>query len=362
MSAFSNVVPKCIFIIPYRNRPQHKFFFSTYMTSIFTNSTDYEIYFSHQCDERTFNRGATKNIGFLAMKRKYPNDYKNITFVFNDIDTVPFANIFNYDTVPGTVKHFYGFHYALGGIVAISGEDFEKINGYPNFWGWGMEDSVLQTRCEKAGISIDRSHFFPIGSPEILHLFDGVSRIISKRDPLRAKNDNGLDGIKSINRLVYTVDITSNNVKDNIYTCANDKLFIINITNFLTATNFTSDEYHDYDLRDPASKIVNPTNERTTKLVATTDDWTNIPYYPTVDERKDMVKKYIANNHKPQQQTQQMQRQRQPQNASFHPEKSFHSEKSFHPVNVYAPNYANKIGVKPRATSSANIRMGGVKF
>ena len=48
------------------------------------NKEDYEIYFAHQCDNRDFNRGAMKNIGFLAMRQKYPNDYKNITFIFNN--------------------------------------------------------------------------------------------------------------------------------------------------------------------------------------------------------------------------------------------------------------------------------------
>ena len=37
------------------------------------------------------------------MKNKYPNDYKNITFVFNDIDTTPVEkNKFNYETQIGT--------------------------------------------------------------------------------------------------------------------------------------------------------------------------------------------------------------------------------------------------------------------
>ena len=95
-NAVATNVPKIVFIVPYRNRYQHKFFFSNYLTSILelSDTTAYEIYFSHQCDNRSFNRGAVKNIGFIAIKQKYPNDYKDITFVFNDIDTVPFSNIF----------------------------------------------------------------------------------------------------------------------------------------------------------------------------------------------------------------------------------------------------------------------------
>ena len=99
-------IPKRVFIVPYRNRIQHKFFFSKYMSFILEDADDYEIYFSHQCDPRTFNRGATRNIGFLAVKEKYPNDYKDITFIFNDVDTIPFTKIFEYKTTPGVVKHY----------------------------------------------------------------------------------------------------------------------------------------------------------------------------------------------------------------------------------------------------------------
>ena len=60
MSTESTKVPKRVFIVPYRNRVQHKFFFSKYMSFILEDSDDYEIFFSHQCDARTFNRGATK--------------------------------------------------------------------------------------------------------------------------------------------------------------------------------------------------------------------------------------------------------------------------------------------------------------
>ena len=107
-------IPKRIFIVPYRNRVQHKFFFSKYMSFILEDKDDYEILFAHQCDARTFNRGAVKNIGFIAARNKYPEHYKDITFIFNDVDTIPFNKIFDYETTPGIVKHYYGFKYSLG--------------------------------------------------------------------------------------------------------------------------------------------------------------------------------------------------------------------------------------------------------
>ena len=211
--------PEVIFIIPYRNREQHKEFFLYYIQKILKDvKYHYEIYFCHQCDNREFNRGATKNIGFTFIKNIYPDNYKNITLVFHDIDTMPYKeNIINYPTGKNNVKHFYGFNYALGGIVSINAEDFEKINGFPNFFGWGMEDNVLQNRCTKNELHIDRSNFFEIGNHNILHIFDSY---IKKYDPVAVtrtlKEDN--DGISTLYNVNYNCEKKDNHFMLNILT------------------------------------------------------------------------------------------------------------------------------------------------
>ena len=203
----SNIsIPKFIFIIPYRDRAEHKEFFTVYMKHVLEDipKTDYEMYFVEQKNTLPFNRGAMKNIGFLALKYKYPNDYKNITFVFNDVDTVPYSkNIIDYETTPGIVKHYYGFKFALGGIFSIRGEDFEKTNGFPNFWSWGGEDNYMQKRVEYSGLYIDRSVFFNILDKNILQLCDGIKRLICRKEAATVVNMTTSDGLITIKNLNY---------------------------------------------------------------------------------------------------------------------------------------------------------------
>ena len=205
-NAASNIIPKIVFIIPYRDRIEHKEFFTVYMKHVLEDipKTDYEIYFVEQKNTLPFNRGAMKNIGFLALKYKYPNNYKNITFVFNDVDTVPYSkNIIDYNTTPGVVKHFYGFKFALGGIFSIKGEDFERTNGFPNFWAWGGEDNYIQKRVEYIGLYIDRSVFFNILDKNILQMCDGVKRLICRKEAATVVNMSTTDGLITIRNLNY---------------------------------------------------------------------------------------------------------------------------------------------------------------
>ena len=201
-------VPKFVFIVPYRDREPHRVFFNTYIYKIMEDvpSEDWTFFFVHQNDKRPFNRGAMKNIGFLALKNTYPNDYKNIIFIFNDVDTLPYTkNILNFHTDFGVVKHFYGFHFALGGIFSIRGGDFERINGFPNYWAWGGEDNLIHERAKQSGIVIDRSNFYTIGNMNILQFADGFKRLICRDELATSIMPNNVDGLSKINALNYMI-------------------------------------------------------------------------------------------------------------------------------------------------------------
>jgi hypothetical protein len=229
------VIPKYIFIIPYRDREQQLKFFKKHMSFVLEdiNPSDYKMFFIHQCDERSFNRGAMKNIGFLYVKNIYPNDYQNITLVFNDIDTMPYTkNFFDYDTIHGTVKHFYGFKYALGGIVSIKAGDFEKINGFPNFWAWGYEDNLLQKRVLNNGIFIDRTNFYPLMDKNVFQMKDGLERLVNRTEFDKFLGLT-LEGISNIQNLSFEYDPDTN---------------FVNIRNFNTGTEEIQTKSIPYDL------------------------------------------------------------------------------------------------------------------
>jgi hypothetical protein len=264
-------IPKIIFIVPYRDRIPEKIHFSVYMKYIMEDydKNDYEIYYSHQMDSRPFNRGATKNIGFLVMKKKYPNDYKNITFVFNDIDTIPIKkNMFNYITTSGVVKHFYGFTFTLGGIFSIVGSDFEKCNGFPNNWGWGLEDNAMNDRVLLNEFVINREQFYPRNSKAVLHLYDAPERLVSNKEPENYIKKNLNDNLINLHEISYIIvpnneSSTENNIliddskikNVNKVSTIEQKEYMINISNFRTFINpaneifYTQNTFYDSKLK-----------------------------------------------------------------------------------------------------------------
>jgi len=206
------------FIIPYRNRLAEKANFINHMSKILEGQ-DFKFIFVHQKDKRQFNRGAMKNIGFLYVRKTNPSAYKKSTFVFHDIDTLPYKkDLFDYETTKGTISHYYGFKFALGGILAVKGVDYERIYGFPNYWGWGFEDNKLQRKWEEVSGKINRSQFLPIYDPEILQVMTGFpSKFSIKTMNIKnvtyladaASTDGGFNTLKNI---TYDIESISDNV------------------------------------------------------------------------------------------------------------------------------------------------------
>ena len=206
--------PVYIFVVPYRDRESFKNVYLNHMIWILEDETEpYEIIFSHQDDLRPFNRGAMKNLGFWYIRKTYPNDYKNINIIFQDVDTMPGdKKTMNFETTKGIVKHYYGFNFALGGIFSIKGEDFERTNGFPNFWGWGFEDNAMNARCKQNKITIDRDNWYKYQSKHILQFATGPYRLIDNSAVKKLKNLPIKRGISDIKDIEFNVSSLRNNI------------------------------------------------------------------------------------------------------------------------------------------------------
>ena len=194
-----------VFIVPYRAREQQKHFFEIYTRYLLedVDPSTYEIVFAHQKNELPFNRGAMKNIGFLYAKEKYPH-YRDIVFVFNDLDTLPYKKgLLDYSLQKNEIKHYYGFKCCLSSLFAIRGSDFERINGFPSFWNWGWEDTIIYDRAVAANITINREQYYDYGDSSILQLVDGIKKEIPMKINELYQKTIILDGLSTLKHVVY---------------------------------------------------------------------------------------------------------------------------------------------------------------
>jgi hypothetical protein len=206
-----NNIPKYVFIVPYRDRLPQLICYINHMKYILEDlEEEFEIFICHQADNRPFNRGAMKNLGFIYVKNKYPDNYKDIVLVFQDIDTLPsYKNMFNFDVERNTIKHFYGFKQTLGGLFSLKAETYELLNGFPNFWEWGYEDNCLYKRCYINNIFVDRSVFYPIDSNKFIQLSHGLdnrTRQVNALSKDKFISDLGSDGIITLKNIDYTIN------------------------------------------------------------------------------------------------------------------------------------------------------------
>ena len=164
-------IPSHIFIIPYRDRDAELEKWQEIMVPYLNNQLGedkYKILVVHQLNNKLFNRGGLCNIGFLHAKKEYPENYKDIQLIFHDVDIYPIKkdnekDIIKYSTKKNEACHPYGellkeIGGTLGTICIIYGEDYEKVNGHPNYYGWGSEDVCFARRCTTHGIRINEDN------------------------------------------------------------------------------------------------------------------------------------------------------------------------------------------------------------
>ena len=152
-------------------------------------------------------------------------------------------------------------------------------------------------------------------------------------------------------------------------------MFIINITDFMTKIKFENEHYHKYDLREPPHKIMNPNNpyKTNTSIDVLGNDWSDIPFYPTAEKKNEMIKQYgvaaaeeiikysYENSNDPTKVIIPPPSPRPHLQTQINNQMQKYSRTIPSNINKFSPNYARSIGVKPKATSSANIRLGGVQ-
>jgi beta-1,4-galactosyltransferase 1 len=139
-------------IIPYRNRKDHLKHWLYYLHPILKRQqVDYGVYVINQHGEGTFNRAKLLNVGYVESLKEYAYD----CFVFSDVDLVPMDDR-NLYRCHGEPRHMasamdkFGFQMPytnyFGGVVALSREQYMRINGFPNnYWDKFIKRKVSQT-------------------------------------------------------------------------------------------------------------------------------------------------------------------------------------------------------------------------
>lgn len=215
------------FIIPYRDREEHKQKFIKIYNELIGDK-DCKFYFIHQCNTNLFNRGALLNIGFLEAIKERPD----ALFVFHDIDKCPtYWGSYRYEPIYGKVRKAIGWEKgeepcAFDSVTGFYREDFEKVNGFPNYEGWGYEDIALFGRVKKANIPIDTKDYIHVSNNE---------KII---DFYHFRDDNKNGQTNHRNMLLYQYEVASginnnglNSIKYNVISVENinEKMVQLNV-------------------------------------------------------------------------------------------------------------------------------------
>lgn len=177
-------------IVPFRDRYPELFQFAPHMHKFLNNQRiRHKIYILNQVDKLRFNRASLINVGHLLSRRDC--DY----LAMHDVDLLPLNPQLSYSYPSNGPFHVAApqlhpkYHYStfVGGILLLTREHFEKLNGLSNkYWGWGLEDDEFYARMKEAKLNVTRPQGITTGTHNTFrHLHDQHSR---KRDTARLFN------------------------------------------------------------------------------------------------------------------------------------------------------------------------------
>ena len=149
-------------IIPHRKRIDHLKKFIEWINKLDKKQNKFDLYIIDQNNFDRFNRGLLLNIGYYIAHKNYSYD----RYIFHDVDSYPTQELFDLyfknldDNIHFASPHLgykYTFENFLGGVIGLTNDTFNKINGFPNtFFGWGGEDDALYNRLASNNIIIYR--------------------------------------------------------------------------------------------------------------------------------------------------------------------------------------------------------------
>ncbi|XP_065199185.1 beta-1,4-galactosyltransferase 7-like [Sycon ciliatum] len=152
---------KLAIVVPYRNRLAELLEFVPHIHTYLTKKKiNFQIFIIDQFDVFRFNRGALIDVGFVVA-REAGCDY----MAMHDVDLLPLNLELDYGFPAKGPFHVAAphlhpkYHYKtfIGGIVIMTQEQFEKVNGLSTrYWGWGREDDEFYRRLGDAGYKVVR--------------------------------------------------------------------------------------------------------------------------------------------------------------------------------------------------------------
>jgi hypothetical protein len=126
----------------------------------------------------------------------------------------------------------------------------------------------------------------------------------------------------------------------------NENILMINISTFECLNKYKNEIFHEYDLREPTKKMLH-SNRVIQPSAFNANNWTKIPFYPNHAIKTKMINKY--GQAQTEEIIQNSLKQKNTQNTNIQN------------INKYSPHYATVHKIKPSATASVNIGLGGVK-